>query len=287
MKQRLLSAAIGIPIAAVVLLLYNTIVLNLAMDVVILMSVYEIFIATKYIKNSGLIVVSMVFAAFVPFFNYNTRHIHNLNQIFCFLFMFVLFIFLLKNHKTMGFEQIGTTFMLTLLLSFSFSSVVFIRDFINYTNSGIRELALFYILIVFIAAWGTDAGAYFIGRVWGKHKLSPNISPKKTIEGAVGGILCTIIINIIAGIIFYYYSASYGRIININYWILIALSIVFAVLAILGDLAASLIKRECDIKDFGNILPGHGGVLDRFDSFLFVAPTVFIAIQLFPVVGLK
>lgn len=128
-----------------------------------------------------------------------------------------------------------------------------------------------YVWLVYIIAFGSDTFAYFSGKMFGKHKLYPEVSPNKTIEGAIGGIIgCTII------------SLIYFDYLRINKYIyIIIFSVSASVFSMAGDLAASKIKRENGIKDFGNMLPGHGGILDRFDSVLFVAPTVYYFIQHF------
>lgn len=128
-----------------------------------------------------------------------------------------------------------------------------------------------YIWLVFIIAFGTDTFAYVVGNLFGRHKLSPNLSPKKTIEGSVGGILGSMFLTII-------YSIYIGN--NIS-WHLILLSIVVSVMSQLGDLAASKIKRMAGIKDYGFIMPGHGGVLDRFDSIIICAPLVYYYVYYF------
>jgi phosphatidate cytidylyltransferase len=252
------------------------------MAAVTLIAVFEVFVATKYLKSRGLVVICFIFAAFIPFFDISRIRI--ISEAFSFIFILVLFIFLLFNFKTLKFEQIGTVFMLTLLLSFSFSCLVFIRDI--YTRPGdLQNLALFYIFLVFLGAWVTDAGAYFIGYFFGKTKLAPDISPKKTVEGALGGFACTIVFFFVAALLYRWYAVSEGFRIDINYLSLTIAALLSAAAAILGDLSASMIKRECNVKDFGNILPGHGGVLDRFDSIMFVAPLLFIYLQIFPIIG--
>lgn len=125
------------------------------------------------------------------------------------------------------------------------------------------------IWIVFIIAFATDTFAYFSGRFFGKHKLCPRVSPKKTIEGAVGGLMGTVLA---CGVFAYFLmpDALYS---------LMVLGAVGSVVAQMGDLTASMVKRWTGIKDFGNLMPGHGGVLDRFDSIIFTAPLVYYYIM--------
>lgn len=132
------------------------------------------------------------------------------------------------------------------------------------------------IWLVFITAWATDTFAYFAGVSMGKNKLCPKISPKKTIEGAIGGIIGSIIISSIYGL----YLNNYGNI-SINLIHFVFLGIITSFISQLGDLTASMIKRNYNVKDFGNVFPGHGGVLDRFDSILFTVPIVYYYVSIF------
>lgn len=128
-----------------------------------------------------------------------------------------------------------------------------------------------YIWLVFIIAFGTDTFAYIAGNLFGKNKLCPNVSPKKTIEGSIGGILGSTILLIIYSIYF-----------DLNpMWKMIVLSIICSITSQLGDLVGSKIKRISGIKDYGYIMPGHGGVLDRFDSIIFTAPVIYYYISSF------
>lgn len=128
-----------------------------------------------------------------------------------------------------------------------------------------------YVWLVYIIAFGTDTFAYFSGKLLGRHKLYPEVSPNKTIEGAIGGIIgCTL------------FSLLFFNYLRINKYIyIIIFSMSASVFSMAGDLTASKIKRETGIKDFGKMLPGHGGIMDRFDSVMFVAPTVYYFVQHF------
>lgn len=128
-----------------------------------------------------------------------------------------------------------------------------------------KEANSIIIWLVFITAWGTDTFAYFSGYFFGRRKLCPHISPKKTLEGAIGGVLGSMISSFIFG---YFLLRDHLLIISLA-------GIIGSIVAQIGDLSASLIKRYTNIKDFGNIMPGHGGILDRFDSILFTGPTIY------------
>ncbi|MCL2576405.1 MAG: phosphatidate cytidylyltransferase [Defluviitaleaceae bacterium] len=147
------------------------------------------------------------------------------------------------------------------------SCVFFVRHFFG----------LWYTWFIFIAAWGCDTGAYFCGKAFGKRKLVPKLSPNKTISGAVGGtitaaVLCAVFAAFIIPTFMPVVACGGGITTNPNIILFALYGAIAAILAQAGDLTASAIKRRTGIKDFGGIIPGHGGVLDRFDSILFVAP---------------
>lgn len=128
------------------------------------------------------------------------------------------------------------------------------------------------LLLAFLITWATDVGAYAFGRAFGKRKLAPTISPNKTVAGAIGGVVCAIIIAIIYGLLF----------LDLPPYVLLLLAAAGSVAGQLGDLWASMIKRWTGVKDAGKLFPGHGGVLDRFDSVLFVAPLIYLLLALLP-----
>ena len=159
-------------------------------------------------------------------------------------------------------EDMTATLMGIFYVCFMLFHLLFIDGFFPYI-----------IWLVFIIAFGTDICAYFSGMFLGKHKLCPELSPKKTVEGAIGGVLGSTILSLAFG---YFYliqhlDMSWGLALTI----ILSLSILGSVISQLGDLAASAFKRQMEIKDYGNLIPGHGGILDRFDSVIFVAPFVF------------
>ncbi|MDR3644707.1 MAG: phosphatidate cytidylyltransferase [Clostridia bacterium] len=278
MRQRLISAAAGVSLGVVILFFYNTIIFNIVVALIIFTAVYEVLIATHYVADRLLFAICAVFAVSVPFFHVPSMKL--VAAIVSFLFIFTLFVYLLVHHQKIRFELIGTVFLTTMLLSVSFSCLIFIRD--NYEKVAL-DRGLFYICLMLFGAWMTDAGAYFIGVFFGKHKLAPGISPKKTIEGVVGGFVFSMISFYLATLVYGILCNYHHVVITPNYIVLTVASLLCSAAAIIGDLSASLIKRECNIKDFGNILPGHGGVLDRFDSVMFVAPLMYLLLQIFPI----
>ena len=140
---------------------------------------------------------------------------------------------------------------------------------------GLNEYSRFYLLYVLCGAFVSDTFAFLVGSKFGKTKLAPDISPNKTVEGSLGGIVGVIISFVLLTVI----GNANGINGNVVYWILVGIAA--AIAGQFGDLTASAIKRFCKIKDFGKIMPGHGGILDRFDSLMFVAPIVYIFIILY------
>lgn len=272
----------GLGVLAVALCLYNTWVFNLLAGLVAALAVYEVLMATKYISNRVLALICITFAATVPFLR--ARYLITSLPEICFAFALSLFIVLLIEHDRLRIDQIGLSFFLAMCISFSINCLVLMRD-----QFGVA-VGLFGLLLTFGSAWLSDTGAYFVGVLFGKHKLCPSISPKKTVEGLIGGLVSSIIGNLsLLWLLSWIYTIPFivpyvGMGIRVNYLLIAILSPIFSLLGVLGDLSASIIKRQCGIKDFGNIMPGHGGVMDRFDSVLFVAPIVYICLQRLPLV---
>ncbi len=274
MKQRILSASVGLAILAVVLGFFNTLVLNAAIGIIGIIGVWEFCHATKIDRNKALLLVACLIAAVVPFIP--RAEGADLLPVVILPYIGILFCILLATHRTTPVEQIALTFMISLAIPLSLTSAIYLRD--TYGTA----LGLFYLILSLGGAWFSDTGAYFVGCAVGKHKMSPVISPKKTWEGAVGGILVCMICMLLVGKAFELAFPQYA----VNYLLLVLIAPLASVTSIIGDLSASMVKRQFGIKDFGNIMPGHGGVLDRFDSVLFVLPLIWGIVQYFPVATL-
>ena len=269
MKKRILSAIVGISLGVAVLFFYETVFFTFVLSAISIMTIYEILIATKYSKNLPLSAVSLIFAGLVPFFNPFTLTV----KIIVFLFVLSLFVIMLVYYRSVKLEQIGLVFFISTVIPISYTCLSLIKD-----NYGI--LSMFYVVAILVSAWTGDSGAYFVGMLIGKKPLAPNISPKKTVEGAIGGVVAAAISTVIWGYLYVFYHDIRGTTIKANLLYLIIIGIVGAIIGMLGDLFASLIKRQCAVKDFGSILPGHGGIYDRFDSIIFVAPVLYLLMQI-------
>lgn len=157
--------------------------------------------------------------------------------------------------------------VMTVYVSFGFSSLTLLRD---------MEYGIILFILWFFLPWICDGMAYFVGRACGRRKLIPAVSPKKTVEGAIGGVIGTLVLMMAFALVM---QLGFGY--TPNYPVLILVTLVGCPISMCGDLIASLIKREYGIKDYGNLLPGHGGVMDRFDSCISTGPFIYIVCVLF------
>lgn len=254
MRQRIVTGVIGGAFIAAVTY-YGGSIYDFVYLGITCIAIYEI---SKLLFNNGFsfgAIINYLFAAAL-FIAKNTENIH--------LLSFILFAFISINFMMFVFNK---NFDLKKMSEIIFSGlyVVFFMYHMMLMNGSK------YVWLVYIIAFGSDTFAYFTGKLFGRHKLYPEVSPNKTIEGAIGGVIgCTII------------SILYFDYLRINKFIyIIIFSISASVFSMVGDLSASKIKREFGIKDFGKFLPGHGGILDRFDSVLFVAPIVYYFVNYF------
>ncbi len=271
---RIISAFVGIIIGVLIITFSNTIVYPLFVAVLAVGMVHEILsncTGMKYKFHSGL---ALIYAVVTPFLvEYTGTEIVLLFSVFCILAAFVLFVF---EGVEMPFEKFTLIITAVLLITLSLCS------FIKLKNAD-ENFGKFYVYFTLFAAFFNDSGAFFVGCSLGKHKLCEKISPKKTIEGAVGGALVAVIVLIISSLIYKGFFAE-GEV-QINYLAIIIGGLISSGLGIIGDLSASIIKRQNDIKDFGKIMPGHGGFIDRFDSVLLIVPFWAIFLEYFPIFG--
>lgn len=277
MKQRIKSALIGVMLLVFCIWKIDTIIFVLGISILCLFSSIEMSDAVKN-ENKFLKVVSALFAVSVPIlFGFEKIAKYNFVYVVAFAYIFVLSCIMLKDHKKISFKIYSAMIFGTIVLPMIFSTIIRIGNasyFINHEMNYYHSLYL--AIFAFCCSWLTDIFAYFVGIKFGKHKMCPNISPKKTIEGAVGGFVLSIVFNTLIYILVDRYLISLDAIPLLAIFIL---SGVLSILSMIGDLTASVIKRNCDIKDFGKIMPGHGGLLDRFDSCIFVFPTLYFVLK--------
>lgn len=265
MLVRIISAVVALPLFLAIVLLLPPIGLTLATSVLCVVATYEILWRTQAVDEGKYVVAGCVLAAFIPIWTAYCKEIWVL-----LLGIFVLFVLLaafwLSDEPKGHFSKLAITLFGATLIPLLFSTFVLLRE---------MEQGILLVFIPFVSAWMTDTGAYFVGFFLGKHKLAPRISPKKTVEGAVGGVLICMLSMVIYGVVC---NACFDGTFNLAFLALTGL--VLSVLSQMGDLSLSIIKREYNIKDYGVIFPGHGGILDRFDSVLFTAPAIYFALQI-------
>lgn len=269
---RILTSVIGLPFITALLIFANTTVMDIFTAIIALISMYEYFHCFKSTnKANPSEFLGYILCILIAFTHMVKGEI--LIQIIvlliptCILILFVEFILSngKKTVKDIAITMLGICYIPLMLIYLSF---------ISNMNLGTGLTGRILIWFVLIASWGSDVFAYTIGRHFGKHKLT-KISPKKTVEGSIAGIIGATVLGIIYAVLC---NNLWGT--EINYLLIGVIVAVLSVVGQIGDLAASSIKRYCEIKDFSDLLPGHGGMLDRIDSIIFVLPFAFMLLNL-------
>ncbi len=270
MITRIITAVVGIAVAIGVLFLADTPVYNLAVSLLTVLMLYELLSACGCIRYKFHSIVCVIFSAVMPFLvEIEGMEAKYLLATSC---IFLIFVGYIADHKNISFEKICCMLAFTLLTTLSMCCLVSLKNLD-------KVHGVCYVILCLAGAWLGDSGAYFVGTFLGKHKLCPEISPKKTVEGAVGGVVTVGIVFAVYAFFYRLVQGYFGQSFEVNYLLIVVIGFVCGVLGIVGDLSASLIKRQAGIKDFGNIMPGHGGIMDRFDSVLFVAPFMMFALS--------
>lgn len=269
MKARLLTAAIGVPAAVGVLFLGESFnwIMHIIIGVLSPIMVFELLSAKKLHKNPYVVVLCALFSAIQP-----AMLLLNVGLLPFYIFALLMFLVMIINNSSVSYTDVAFAVLGTLIISWGMTSILILPPL--YQN----RFSFFFVVCLGIP-WFADAGAYFSGVFFGKHKLCPKVSPNKTVEGFVGGIFFGILSSVLIGVV---YTFIYKGV-SFNYLVLLVIGILSSVVSVLGDLTFSLIKRHCGIKDYGSIFPGHGGFLDRFDSVIVTAPLVYFIGLYFPV----
>ncbi len=280
MKQRVITAVCLLAVLAAVVWQIGTPVLVIAVAFLSAVSAGEIMKCAN-VQNTFIKIIGIAFAALVPFFASEKvmtpwisaeiwgKVINTVpNIIFVIALCLAFFLAMLKGYAYTTFEDVTVSFFASVVVPFGFSIFIRLRDMFDNMQFGVY--LIFYALICALA---TDTGAQLTGMAFGKHKMSPNISPKKTVEGAIGGLLFSLILNGVAIII--YNRVAVVAMDKSMVTVLLACCIPVSFMGMMGDLTASVLKRNFGVKDFGRIFPGHGGVMDRLDSSLFTLPCAY------------
>lgn len=279
MKTRVITSIVGLAILAAALAFYDTIVFNLIIAFVTLIAIHEIYNAFQFGKKSLYIFLGFVPMALLVMLS---EYLPARKWLVPAGYIFTIFIAIsvVANCNTINFAKLSGMTVFSAVTIYCFYSLVQLKSVLPSDTYGLD--AIYFVVLILAFAWGGDTMAYFSGRAFGKRKLAPIVSPHKTVEGAIGGILGSMVLGVVVTVV---YMQLFGSLFPESklggmYYVMIALlGAVASALGILGDLFASAIKRQCGIKDYGTIFPGHGGILDRFDSVLFIAPLVSIIIK--------
>ena len=270
MIKRSLTAIIGLPLVIAIIVLGNKYIIDVVVALLAACGIYEYMRCAKnkfrVVSWIGyLLAIGIAFLHVIPneyIINYLGLAILSIVAI---LFMHVVFSDMKINFVDIAMTLIGIVYIIGF---FAFVALIY-----GYEKDGV-SLGKYYVTFLFLATWGSDIFAYLIGCKIGKHRFS-KISPNKSIEGCVAGAISGIVLPIIAAILFNVFLET-----GFEYWKVAVVATIVALLGQIGDFSASCIKRYCEVKDFSNLLPGHGGIIDRFDSVIFSAPFMYYLIKL-------
>lgn len=266
MRNRILVACIGVPVILVVLFVLPEAFTPALIAVLSVIGTYEALHAIG-MNHPRIALYTALVALAVPFWVYFGES-RPIGLAVLLAYLVVVFAEAFASHLRVKIDRVGAGLFFAFVISYCLSSVV---------RVGNLELRDSYVFLPILLPFVVDAGAMFVGMFLGKHHFVPHLSPKKTVEGSVGGLIVGVGITLLYGLVFHYITQ-----VEVNYYFLAVYGILGGVITEVGDLAFSYIKRTRKIKDFGHILPGHGGILDRFDSVIFCAPLIELLIYWLP-----
>lgn len=267
MKTRILAAAVMVPVLLLVVLALPKWVAAVMFAVMLAIAAYELLYRTGLIRNALMVVYSCIAAAGFSIWSWMGA-VPAYGTLLLLVLLVGLFSEVMRDHVKVRFSHVGLCLIAGAVLPFLLTSLIRIHNL---------KLGRYLIMIPFVVCFLSDSGAYFIGVKFGKHKLAPVISPNKTTEGVLGGLLFSAV-----GMLIYCLILQIFFKFQVNFGLALLYSLAGTAIDVFGDLCFSVIKRQTGIKDYGNLIPGHGGVLDRFDSMSFVAPLMEILITLLP-----
>ena len=269
MKKRILAAVVLVPILLLILYVAPKWVTAAVVGLISGLAAFELLYGTGLVRHIRLVAYAVLAAVLVPLWCY-----FGMNPIWgragLLLFVLLMFMEMMLSGLRLKFAKVSICFVAGIVLPYLLASIVRIMAW---------ETGRYLILIPFVVAFLSDTGAYFIGCRFGKHKLAPEISPNKSVEGVLGGMLFAVL-----GMLLYCLILSLAFKCKVSYGYALVYGIIGSVAGVFGDLCFSVIKRQTGIKDYGNLIPGHGGALDRFDSMHVVAPLVELLLMVLPVV---
>lgn len=269
MKTRIITSVVAIAAVIALLFLKDTVVLTIASALLSVLAGLEIVSVTGNGKNLALLIPTVLYMAVFPFFVKKYLTFMSFSTLTV-VYFFAFAVSILIHFDPKKLERKFVCFTMTVFCAFGFSTIL---------NMLSLEHGVFFFLIAGFCAWMTDAGAYFIGSLLGRRKLCPSLSPKKTVEGAIGGmVICIITVMALAGV----YASQFETALKVAYLPLVLSTLLASAGGMVGDLFASSVKRCYGVKDYGNAFPGHGGIMDRIDSALFTFPLIYLLNAYFP-----
>ena len=276
MLTRILAACVGLPLLLAVVLFLPPVATAILFALACGVAAYEMLWRTGILKHRRILVYTVVAAMANVMWSWlracsivSEQTLWLCALLGLFVYFCALFCELLAAHTELRFAAVCVALFSGFVYPFLIGALVRLRG---------MDGGKFYILVAFLLSMVADSGAYFVGRACGKHKLAPIVSPKKTVEGAVGGVVCSIVFLCLYTLLL---NKCFGFT-QVNYFYAAIYGVLGAVASIVGDLTLSVVKRQVGIKDYGNLIPGHGGILDRFDSTMLVAPLTELLILLIP-----
>ena len=261
MLKRIITSLVAVCVLVPILFLSHTWVFPIAVAIVSVICLFEMFKCMGLDKKLAVTVPAYLIALLLPILQrleIEGTKVIAAATVLCVVYLVYLFALVVWSHGKFTYNQMAASVLTSFYIMLALNMILFIRDF--------NEDGQFLYLLIFIGAWMTDIFAYFTGVFFGKHKLIEDVSPKKTIEGSIGGIVFCALSFVALGLVA---DIFFDR--NANLVFLAISGVFISMIAQVGDLIMSVIKRHYGIKDYGKIFPGHGGVLDRFDSIIAVA----------------
>ena len=273
MKVRVITSIIIVAVALPIAIFSEFIIYPIALSLLSALALFEMLRVIELHKYWLISVPAYAIALAMPmvsFFISTSSRIFYLLTVFVVLFCYLIYAMAAAvfSRGKLSVRKLGMVNLSVTYVVASFTSLSTIR----YLDQG-----LYCLILVFFISWGCDASAYLVGTSIGKHKLIPEVSPKKSVEGAIGGIIGAILLSLLYA---FFVDAVLG--VYADYIIIAVIAFILSIVSQIGDLIASLIKREYGVKDYGKLMPGHGGVMDRFDSVLAVATPLLIICLVFP-----
>lgn len=263
--KRVSSALIGFPLVVLILVLGNKYVVSIAFALIAMLSMQEYLqAATK--KSNPIKWISYLSCAAISLLSLVPQgEFGSIVMVALPILLLILFLQVIITGMKTNFNDLVYTFIGIIYIAFFIGSMVMVSSLEN------GKILIWYVLF---SGWATDVFAYAVGRRIGKHKFS-SVSPKKSVEGAIGGTIAAIIVTAI----YTYFINTYTSV-EYSYIYIAIITLLLSLIGQIGDFAASTIKRYVDIKDYSNLIPGHGGMLDRIDSIMFIAPFAYILLSL-------